>query len=98
MGRRPKPETREALITAGMELFAKHGLDKPRLDDICEHAGFTRGAFYVHFEDREPYSTSIIKGATNIGLCKGFVGHFQTLYDPEIYLLMHDALVKPIPM
>jgi triacylglycerol lipase len=42
-----------------------------------------------------PYQTSIVPGATNIGLCgHGFVGHFQTLYDPSIYLIMHDALLK----
>jgi len=42
----------------------------------------------------QPYTTSIIPGATNIGLCDKFVGHFQTFYDPEIYLIMHAALVK----
>jgi len=42
----------------------------------------------------QPYSTSAIPGGTNIGLCKGFTGHFQTMYDPDIYLLMHDALLK----
>jgi triacylglycerol lipase len=42
----------------------------------------------------QPYQTSIIPGATNIGLCDGFVGHFQTMYDPSIYLIMHDALLK----
>jgi MYXO-CTERM domain-containing protein len=47
----------------------------------------------------QPYETSIIPGATNIGLgCDGgFVGHFQTFYDPEIYLVMHGALTAPIP-
>jgi triacylglycerol esterase/lipase EstA (alpha/beta hydrolase family) len=45
----------------------------------------------------QPYRTSIVDGATNIGLCNGFVGHFQTMYDPQIYLVMHDALVKEIP-
>ncbi len=46
----------------------------------------------------QPYSTSVIPGATNIGLCgKGFVGHFQTFYDPSIYMVMHDALVKDLP-
>jgi triacylglycerol esterase/lipase EstA (alpha/beta hydrolase family) len=43
----------------------------------------------------QPYTTSIIEGATNIGLCDhGFVGHFQTFYDPQIYLVMHDALIE----
>jgi triacylglycerol lipase len=42
----------------------------------------------------QPYSTSAIPGATNIDLCHGFTGHFQTMYDPAIYMVMHDALVK----
>ncbi len=45
----------------------------------------------------QPYETSIIEGATNIGLCDGFVGHFQTFYDPAIYLVMHEALTAPLP-
>jgi hypothetical protein len=46
----------------------------------------------------QPYKTSIIPGATNIGICgRGFVGHFQTMYDREIYLMMHGALIKETP-
>jgi triacylglycerol lipase len=46
----------------------------------------------------QPYKTSIIPGATNINVCPGtFVGHFQFFYDPELYLLMHGALVAPLP-
>jgi MYXO-CTERM domain-containing protein len=44
----------------------------------------------------QPYETSIIPGAINIGLCDGFVGHFQFFYDPEIYLVMHEALTQPL--
>jgi len=45
-------ETRQSLIEAARHEFALHGLDKPSLDSICERAGFTRGAFYVHFRSR----------------------------------------------
>jgi TetR/AcrR family transcriptional regulator, transcriptional repressor for nem operon len=48
-----KKETREALVSAAGRLFVQHGLDAPSLDDICAEAGYTRGAFYVHFRDRE---------------------------------------------
>jgi hypothetical protein len=45
-----------------------------------------------------PYTTSQVPGATNIDLCNsglhGFVGHFRTMYDANIYMIMHDALVK----
>lgn len=43
-----------------MELFATRGLDAPSLDDICAHAGLTRGAFYVHFEDREDFLVAVM--------------------------------------
>lgn len=43
----------------------------------------------------QPWQTSVIEGANNIGLCDQFVGHFQTFYDPEIYLIMHGALTEP---
>ena len=48
-----KRETREALVRAGLEEFAARGLDVPSLDAICARAGYTRGAFYVHFKDRD---------------------------------------------
>lgn len=47
-----KQETREALIRAALALIPHRGLDVS-LDDICDKAGFTRGAFYVHFADRD---------------------------------------------
>ena len=45
----------------------------------------------------EPRPRSIIPGATNIGLCDGFVGHYEFFYNPDIYLIMHDALTEPLP-
>jgi TetR/AcrR family transcriptional regulator, transcriptional repressor for nem operon len=48
-----KRETREALLDAALEEFAERGLDAPSLDSICARAGYTRGAFYVHFADRD---------------------------------------------
>jgi AcrR family transcriptional regulator len=59
-----KQETRDALIRAGAELFAKQGLDAPSLDALCAHAGFTRGAFYVHFKDREELIAAVMESAT----------------------------------
>ena len=53
--------TREALLDAGERLIAAHGLDLPSLDAICDAAGFTRGAFYVHFEGREDFLDAVMK-------------------------------------
>ncbi len=59
-----KLETRDALIQAGMELFAEQGLDLPSLDAVCARAGYTRGAFYVHFADREAFIVAVMESAT----------------------------------
>ncbi|MEZ4220841.1 MAG: MYXO-CTERM sorting domain-containing protein [Polyangiaceae bacterium] len=45
----------------------------------------------------QPYQSSIIPGAKNIGLCNGFVGHFEFFYNPAIYKIMYDELVAPAP-
>jgi TetR/AcrR family transcriptional regulator, transcriptional repressor for nem operon len=54
-----KQETREALVRAGMAVFTEEGVDLPSLDAICARAGFTRGAFYVHFKDREDFFAAV---------------------------------------
>jgi len=56
--------TRDALIEAGMAAFASEGLDAPSLDSICERAGYTRGAFYVHFKDRNDFIAAVMDGLT----------------------------------
>lgn len=48
-----KEATRLALVEAALEMFTDQGFDGPSLDAICARAGYTRGAFYVHFEDRD---------------------------------------------
>ena len=55
-----KQETRAALIQAGLLEFFERGLDVPSLDAICARAGFTRGAFYVHFRDRDEFVVAVM--------------------------------------
>lgn len=79
---RPKPvprdetkqRTREALVRAALELFAEQGLDAPSLDAICERAGFTRGAFYVHFRDREELLVAVMDHVGAAFLSSVFTG------------------------
>ena len=55
-----KEATREALVLAATAEMARFGLDNASLDDICERAGFTRGAFYVHFKDRDDLVAAVV--------------------------------------
>jgi TetR/AcrR family transcriptional repressor of nem operon len=56
-----KRETRDALLRAGIEEFGERGFDAPSLDAICARAGKTRGAFYVHFRDREDFVVAVVE-------------------------------------
>jgi len=60
-----KEASREALLAAGAAEFAERGIDAPSLDDIGARAGFTRGAFYVHFKDREDFLIAVMERTTN---------------------------------
>lgn len=55
-----KHETREALVAAALEAFAEQGFDAPSLDAVCARAGLTRGAFYVHFADRDALVVAVV--------------------------------------
>ena len=56
-----KARTRRALLDAGRTLLVSEGLDAPSLDRICAEAGYTRGAFYVHFEDRDDFMAAVME-------------------------------------
>ena len=54
-----KQASREALIESAMILFPEKGLDVS-LDELCAHAGYTRGAFYVHFNNRDELTLEVM--------------------------------------
>ena len=45
--------TRDALIEAAAQVFSRRGFHAASLDEIAEAAGFTRGAIYKNFTDKE---------------------------------------------
>ncbi|WP_336214950.1 TetR/AcrR family transcriptional regulator [Nonomuraea sp. LPB2021202275-12-8] len=45
-------ETRERLLRAAAEVFAKHGYDGTRVADIAAAAGMSNGALYTHFDSK----------------------------------------------
>jgi len=45
--------TREKLVFAAMELFAKKGFDKTTVDEIVAKAGVAKGTFYLYFKSKD---------------------------------------------
>ncbi|MER6298036.1 TetR/AcrR family transcriptional regulator [Kitasatospora sp. NPDC001539] len=48
-----RPRTRAALLQATLETFAESGFHAATIEQICERAGYTRGAFYSNFSSKE---------------------------------------------
>lgn len=45
-------DTRRRLLDAAAEVISEHGFDGAPIDEICQRAGYTRGAFYSNFSDK----------------------------------------------
>ncbi len=45
--------TRDRVLEAASEVFAERGFHGASVEDICERAGFTRGAFYSNFASKD---------------------------------------------
>src|SRR3954471_9164051 len=48
-----KQLTREHLLASAERLFIERGFHSASIDDIAQAAGFTKGAVYAHFKNKE---------------------------------------------
>ena len=55
-----KEQTRRRLLESGSELFARFGYEGPSVEEIAEHAGYSRGAFYSNFSNKEELMKALI--------------------------------------
>ena len=77
-----KAATRDALLDAALAEIAERGLDAPSLDAICARAGYTRGAFYVHFKDRDALLAAVVQRAMDRFL-DAMIAHGDRAHDLE---------------
>lgn len=57
---RRRQQTRDVLIAAATEVFARRGFEGASLEEIAEAAGFTRGAIYKNFDGKEDLFFAVI--------------------------------------
>lgn len=60
--KRRREETRERLLESAVGVFARHGYERATVDEIVREAGFSKGAFYVHFESKEDLFFAMLEG------------------------------------
>ena len=60
--RSPRREaTRHRLLDAAVELFGERGVLGSSVEEICERAGFTRGAFYSNFDSKDELCLDVLR-------------------------------------
>jgi TetR/AcrR family transcriptional repressor of nem operon len=58
--RDPDPATRRRLIDAAQSLMLSKGFVATSVDEICSHAGVTKGTFFHYFESKEELGKATI--------------------------------------
>ena len=53
--------TRERILDAAVQLFAERGVLAASVEEICDRAGFTRGAFYSNYETKNDLCLDLLR-------------------------------------
>ncbi|HZH58018.1 MAG TPA: helix-turn-helix domain-containing protein [Metabacillus sp.] len=56
-----KEETRKLLLESAVEIFAEFGFHGSSVEKIAEHAGFSKGAVYGHFDSKEDLFLALLE-------------------------------------
>jgi AcrR family transcriptional regulator len=92
-----KERTREALIDAAVACFSEGGIEGPSLDAICERAGCTRGAFYVHFRDRDELVVAAMERRRG-NVLASFLGAGDTSIHDVLHAVARAVEAKLLPV
>lgn len=56
-----RTQTRDRLVQAALEVFAEKGVTGASVEEICDRAGFTRGAFYSNFDSKDDLCVAVLE-------------------------------------
>lgn len=102
-----REETFESFIDAGLHLLIDRAYDTVSIDEISKAAGFSKGAFYVHFESKEDFLKHLLdRRQIKKRIITGYLDEIErqsarplTLYEAArstADLLMHLINSKPV--
>ena len=56
----PKPNHRDKILNAGLEVFHEHGFHFTGVQNIVDQAGVPKGSFYNHFKSKEALGLEVL--------------------------------------
>ena len=66
-GPKPRPDTRDNLIQAGLQTIHAEGFAATGIQSIVEKADLPKGSFYNHFTSKEAFGAEVIDAYSNLG-------------------------------
>jgi len=70
---------RAAILDAALHVFAEHGYESARLDEVAARAGVAKGTLYLYFKDKEDLFEAMVRSA--VAPIMGRMGHIATAPD-----------------
>lgn len=80
-GRPPSAAKRQAILTAGTEVFLRKGYDAATLDLVAAAAGVSKQTIYSHFTDKQTLFVAVVDAARSSGGDPAIMG-LQWRLDP----------------
>ena len=56
-----KLQRQEEILTAAFQVFAAHGYEATRIDDVARMAGIAKGTIYLYFPDKERLFQAVVR-------------------------------------
>jgi len=105
--RRKRQETRARLLEAATSVLARSGFERATLDEIVREAGFSKGAFYFHFESKDDLFWAMLEERISrqqeafrraVDYSKSMDENVRTILSAVFGLLGEDPLWGPLLM
>jgi TetR/AcrR family fatty acid metabolism transcriptional regulator len=61
-----KPETRERILDAALNVFSNKGYHSTRIDEIVTESGTSKGSIYFHFPNKEKLFVALVDKFANL--------------------------------
>ncbi|MCB0883814.1 MAG: TetR/AcrR family transcriptional regulator [Propionibacteriaceae bacterium] len=88
-----RAQTQDRLMDAATALFAEKGVLAASVEEICERAGFTRGAFYSNFESKDELLLALVQRKRE-AILKAATDAIDSIPDEPIEPQTLDEIIK----
>jgi len=95
-GEKRKAQRYAQILGAAFEVFAAHGYEAARIDEVAQQAGIAKGTIYLYFRDKQQLFRAVVRSLVQIpfdAAMGGFRGTAEHLLR-EMQSRMYDRIVK----